>query len=287
MKQLLRAMIEHLPCQRQVFRALKVLHPPKAVYSRLRFRGDFRVNVNGQGAFLLRSRGHGDENQIFWRGLFCEGEAGSLQLWVRLCREAGVIFDVGANWGLFSLVAAAVNPAACVFGFEPVSPTFRVFQENAALNKFAALECIQAAVGAKDGATQIFFHPDNAKQASLNGRGASSETVPALALDSFIRQRGLPGVNALKIDVETFEPEVLQGLAETLPRSRPALLVEVLNDDIGARLAPLLPDGYRFFHIDESGAPPQRHDHIRRLSRASRNWLFCPPETARRLLLPD
>lgn len=287
MKPLLRAMIDHLPCQRQVFQALKVFRPPKAIYSRLRFRGDFRVNVNGRGAFMLRSRGQGDENRIFWRGLFCEGEAGSLQLWVRLCREAQVILDVGANWGLFSLVAAAVNPAARVFGFEPVSPTCRIFRENVALNRFAALECVQAAVGAKDGTTQIFFHPDNAKQASLHGRGACCENVPAVALDSFIRQRGLPGVNALKIDVETFEPEVLQGLAATLPRCRPALLVEVLNDDIGARLQPLLPADYCFFHIDESGAPPLRHDRIRRLSRASRNWLFCPPDTARLLRLPD
>ena len=276
-------MIDNLPARQPFFKALRLVRPPKAIYSRLRFKGDFAVPVDGTGSFFMRSHGHGDENAIFWRGLFGFGESASMRLWVRLCREAACIFDVGANWGLFSLVAAAANPKARVFGFEPVTPSLQVFRENMALNRFSSVEIVHAAVGNIDGTVPMFFNPTDTKQASLGG-GANTvrEDVPALRLDTFFRQQRLPRLDLLKIDVETFEPLVLEGLGQLLGEQTPSMLVEVLNDDVGAKLGQLLPDSYRFFHIDEE-AGPMRRESIRRISRKSRNYFLCSASQAQSL----
>ena len=283
MKKILRAALDHLPARQPILKALRVIRPPKSVYSRLPFKGDFRVAVNGTGAFVMHSHGHGDENAIFWRGLFGFGERASMQLWVRLCAGASCIFDVGANWGLFSLVAAAANPKARIFGFEPVTPSLQIFRANVALNQFPSLEIIHAAVGNLDGAVPMFFNPTDPKQASLGGgAGAVREDVTALRLDTFVRQRGLPRLDLLKIDVETFEPLVLEGMGALLAQQHPTILIEVLNDEVGARLENLLPPDYLCFHVDEeSGA--QRRDSIRRISRKSRNYLLCSASQAKAL----
>lgn len=283
MKKLLRAAIDHLPARQPMLKALRLVRPPKSIYSRLRFRGEFNVPVNGSGSFAMLSHGHGDENAIFWRGLFGFGETASMQLWVRLCTESSCIFDVGANWGLFSLVAAAANPGARVFGFEPVTPSLEVFKANVALNQFTALEIIHAAVGDTDGTLPMFFNPSDTKQASLGGgAGTVREDVTALRLDTFVRQRGLSRLDLLKIDVETFEPLVLQGMGAILAEQHPSILIEVLNDDVGARLEQLLPRDYRMFHVDEESGP-KRRDSIRRISRKSRNYFLCSAAKAQAL----
>jgi tRNA1(Val) A37 N6-methylase TrmN6 len=42
-----------------------------------------------------------------------------LALWIKLCRQSETILDVGANTGVYALVAGAVNKKAKIFAFEP------------------------------------------------------------------------------------------------------------------------------------------------------------------------
>ena len=46
-----------------------------------------------------------------------------------------VIFDIGANTGIFALVSGAANPKARIFAFEPVSRVFEKLKGNVALNE--------------------------------------------------------------------------------------------------------------------------------------------------------
>ena len=49
-----------------------------------------------------------------------EWEKVSLQLWEELCKESEVIFDVGSNTGVYSLLAKSSNPKSKVYAFEPI-----------------------------------------------------------------------------------------------------------------------------------------------------------------------
>jgi hypothetical protein len=105
-----------------------------------------------------------------------------------------------------------------------------------------------------------------------------SSVVPTVALDPFLEERGLGSVSLVKLDIETAEPEALEGMSQTLERDRPAIFCEVLSADVGARLQTILsPLGYRYYHLTPQG-PVEREEilcHPEWL-----NYLFAvsPPE---------
>ena len=68
----------------------------------------------------MRHYGFQLENEIFWSGLTNGWEKISTRLWIELSKNSKVIFDIGANTGIYSLVSKSINPTSQVFAFEPV-----------------------------------------------------------------------------------------------------------------------------------------------------------------------
>jgi Vibrio cholerae RfbT protein len=134
-----------MPFRRPQFSTIRPLRPPKKIYRHLRFVGQFRVRINRQQSFLVQHHGYGVETELFWEGLFNGNHDEAMRLWIKLCKEASCIFNVGANLGLFSLVAKAVNDRARVIAFEPVSDLAQKLKENRRINEFD-VECEQLAV---------------------------------------------------------------------------------------------------------------------------------------------
>lgn len=278
----LRDVYAAIPCKRETFTALRsVWVPPESVYRHLHFKGDFRVE-HEDCRFLIRHHGFQVENEIFWGGLLGGWEKVSLSLWLKLCRGASTILDVGANTGIYALCAKAASPGSRVVAFEPVQRVFEKLRLNCELNSFD-IECFQQAASDRDGTGVIIDPPsDHVYSVTVDGgwdcAGATRAVVPTIRLDSFIAQRGLARVDLIKIDVETHEPQVLAGLGEHLQRMRPTMLVEVLSDELGARVEELVQGcGYVFFDIDEKG-PPRRVARIRKSS--GFNYLLCSESQA-------
>jgi hypothetical protein len=101
-------------------------------------------------------------------------------------------------------------------------------------------------------------------------------------LDSIIADRGIQQLDLLKIDVETHEPEVLEGLGGHLSRFRPSMLIEVLNDEVGSRIEEVIKGiGYLYFNIDE------RNDKVTHMESITKsdfyNYLLCSKDVAREL----
>src|SRR5690606_28671555 len=95
-------------------------------------------------------------------------EQKSLKLWSALARNASVILDIGANTGVYSFLAAAVNPNAKVIAFEPVHRTAEIFRKNLKLNG-SEVVLHQVAVS-NISAKAMFYDVDSESQysASLN-----------------------------------------------------------------------------------------------------------------------
>jgi FkbM family methyltransferase len=135
------------------------------------------------------------------------------------------VFDVGANIGYLTyLFCRGVEPGGQVFSFEPDAANFSELAANVKRNGIAFCSPLQAAVGAKDGV--VCFRP------GLNGyidaESGSLPDCPMISLDSFVEQRSIPQVDLVKIDVEGWELDVLQGMRGILGRGhRPILYVEV------------------------------------------------------------
>ncbi len=265
-----------LPFKRHVLSSLRLCPLPHRLHQHLHFEGQFEV-ATPQGSFRIIHYGEEIENDVFWEGLPGRRERVSMALWMRLAQTAGVVLDVGANSGLYSLVAAAMNRAARVYGFEPLAHLFHRYVENCRLNGFdirprqIALSN-EAGIGVMRGYTL-----EKARGAPV----PEGELVPMRRLDSTIEAEGIGRIDLMKIDVEGHEPEVLEGMGPWLDRCKPSLLIEVLDDTAGHRVEAMLGElGYLYFDLDDV-CPPRSRPNIRASSHW--NYLVCQAGVAETL----
>ncbi|MGI8893318.1 MAG: FkbM family methyltransferase [Bacteroidia bacterium] len=233
--------------------------------------------------------GYQIENDIFWAGVAGNWEKDSINLWIELCKFSNVIFDLGANTGIYSLIAKTVNPTAEIYAFEPVKRIFKKLQHNISINNFN-ITAIEKAVSNYDGTAIIYDIPDEhvyAVTVNKNMHSAGTKTVDTVietvTLNTFIRDNNIKNIDLIKIDVETHEPEVLEGFSDYLKKYEPTILIEILNDEIGMNVEKQLTGlNYLYFNINEKGG-------IRQVSSITKsdyfNYLICKPEIATRIKL--
>ncbi len=257
---ILKYIYDFLPFKKYVFRLLRPLKLPYNLIKHLHFKGIFKVNVENR-VFLIMHYGYQIENELFWYGLLNGWEKISMKLWIDLCKESQVILDIGANTGVYSLVAKALSPKAQVYGFEPVERVFQKFKYNNELNKFGIF-CYDFAISNQDGEALIYEIPSEhvysvtVNKNTTQNEKANSTEIKTKKLSTFIKEQKIDRVDLMKIDVETHEAEVLEGMGEYLLLFQPMLLIEILNDDIGRKVQDLLKGiDYLFFNIDEISIP--------------------------------
>lgn len=229
----------------------------------------------------MRMWSKGDDlvtSRLFWRG-FEAHEPETLGVFFRLAARSRTTFDIGANVGFMTLVAAHASPSSKVYAFEPVIEIFERLRSNVARNDLTNVQAVCCAVGAADGSLE-FFAPRPGAEGLNSSASASAEffnaperasyradflptIVPAVSLDGFIARHQIGPVDLLKIDTEMTEPDVLRGGREMLARDRPDLICEVLpRGNTGEQIEEILsPLGYHFYHLTRGG--PQRREHIR------------------------
>jgi len=291
MKQLLVKVYKIIPFKKQVFGFIKTFWiPPHSVYKHLHFTGTIKIKADNASSFYMKHYGMEIENDFFWKGLTGGWEKISMKYWMLLCRNAKVIVDIGANTGVYSLTAKAINPSAKVYAFEPLKQMFRKLILNNELNKYN-IACIEKAASDRNGKAIIYeTGTDHVAAASLNAEtrqygDLNTETeIEAITLDTFIQANDIDKIDLIKIDVETHEPNVLEGYKQYLSLHRPDFLIEVLNDEVADKLQPLF-DGldYQYFNIDDKQGTIRKTDRITKSDYF--NYLICTKESAQQLKL--
>jgi len=288
MKKALKKLYAAIPFKQQFFSLLRPFGLPASLYQHLHFNGVFKVKFEGC-SFLMQHYGYQIENSLYWAGPLNGWERISMQLWINLCKDAEVIIDLGANTGIYSLLAKAIRPEAQVYAFEPVQRVYDKLLKNCDLNHYD-IHCLEYAVSNYDGEGIIYDLPIEhiygatiTKFSDVNAGNAIEVKVKMKKLSTFIKEAGLTKIDIMKIDVETHEPEILEGMDEYLALLRPSILVEVLTDEAGARIEALIKGmGYLYFNIDEVNKPRQ----VNKITHSDYfNYLLCSPETARKLSL--
>ena len=171
------------------------------------------------GYKLFLNIGRSNTHQL----LYLEGErfVREQALLTGLVKQGDVIIDVGANIGYYLLMFEKLaGDRGHVFCFEPEPENLSELKRNIAGNHLNNVSCFEAAVGDKCGTTYL-ARGLNAMVCEED-EGLTLE-VKMLTLDSVIEQE----VDVIKIDVEGFEGQVLEGARNIIRRSRPALFVEV------------------------------------------------------------
>jgi FkbM family methyltransferase len=150
----------------------------------------------------------------------------------------GVFLDIGANEGVFSIIAA--KTASRVIAVEPQSRLIPVIQENLRLNGIENVTIVRAAISDQSGTGTLHLSPDvnNASTAlSRNTRyPVKTETTPLMPLTELFDQLGLETVDFMKMDIEGYEYEAILGSPEIFQKQRiRAFAVEFHLDRIEAR----------------------------------------------------
>jgi len=179
----------------------------------------------------------------------------------RLLSDDDVFWDIGANVGYFTLVAAAalVNHGQ-IAAFEPGENAYARLVENLGLNPYRNVKTFNLAVSDREGEAVLHVSGDIAdSSASLYEPGqaqARGQACRTVALDHFLRAEGLRPPNLIKLDVEGAELAVLQGARELLAHTPPLFLMEMEEKNLAAAgaskaaIAQVLTGyGYRAAHL--------------------------------------
>lgn len=232
-------------------------------YRHVPYHGLVRVEPVPGHYFNIVSRGGHIENSLYWEGIYLH-EAVSMRTWSELASESSVVLDIGANSGVFALVAAAMG-AKQVHAFEPLPRIYGILCENIKSNTFGSVKAWQCAVSDKAGEAELFdpggVAPTSASLSSQFTKshlceGYQTIRVPVTSVDSFCSEHGICQVDLIKIDVEGYEEFVLHGMVQTVFRCKPVIVMEVLEEyDTQLRMVvdDLFEGVYRWERINEGG----------------------------------
>jgi FkbM family methyltransferase len=191
--------------------------------------------------------------QNYLRG---EAERAVQEVLAERLRPGMVFYDLGANVGLFSLLAARlVGTNGKVFSFEPDPETAGRLRRHVARNGFENIEIVEAGVWSSSGQMNFAAADSSSPDRGVGKFVASSSSISGtptrcVSLDDFVQTA--PPPDAIKCDVEGAEVEVFRG-AETLLRMRhPWLVCEIHLGSSGRALRPYLSRlGYRLESVDQ------------------------------------
>lgn len=172
----------------------------------------------------------------------------------RLVQSGDVVWDVGANIGLFSFAAAArAGHTGTVLAIEADTWNVGLLRRSGALSGAGAgVQVLPAAVSDTVGISSFNIavrsrstnHLATVAGSTQTGGVRETQLVPSVTLDYLLGH--FPGPDVLKIDIEGAESLALQGANEVLSL-RPVLICEVAQENATAVRDLLKPHGYRFF----------------------------------------
>jgi FkbM family methyltransferase len=179
-------------------------------------------------------------------------------------RPGSVFFDVGANVGFFALLAArAVGPRGRVVAVEPMPANAAALRRNVERNGEHNVTVVEAAAGREPGRGRLGLstHPGGN---ALESTGAPTDVtgfveVDVVTIDDLVQGGQAPPPSLVKIDTESGEAEVIEGMGRVLATHRPSVLIELDAatvaevDDKAAGVEGLLaPAGYRVGRLQPS-----------------------------------
>jgi len=231
---------------------------PKNIINRIPVIGIISLQLPNSKKLYLYTDGNDPITSILsWRGIDAY-ERSTIKLFIKLLRYSDSVFDIGANIGIYALIAAIDNPNRNVYAFEPVPRVFDYLKKNVEINRLHNLQIDSSAITNYDGNISIYIPPQDipVSASTLQGFRNTSEviTVRALTLDTFIAVNNISRVDLIKIDTEATEHRVIEGAKTILKRDEPIIICEVLKGRTELFLHSIMDRlGYKYFWISRDG----------------------------------
>jgi FkbM family methyltransferase len=193
------------------------------------FRGAGKPRAR-PSSIVMRIPGHRDIELISYYDQFlgyyetCEPQ--TKQWFVEHAHANWVILDCGANIGYYSILFSRLSPDGRVYAFEPTETAMMLVENLRHCRAQDNVEVVRCALGAKSGEFEDSIF-------RIWGGAPERRRYTFTTIDAFVAERGLT-VDAIKIDVDSFDLEVLRGARQTLVEQDPFVMVE-LNHALSQR----------------------------------------------------
>jgi FkbM family methyltransferase len=274
-----------------IFSFIRRFFPTKRdKYKNYSFKGRFKLRTRDGLDFYLYNNHYNLESNLFWQGYQeCPWEKQERLVWAELAKESKIIFDIGANTGIYSIVAKAKNTAASVFAFEPQPNVHLALSKNNAINKFD-IKCESIALSSKSGRASFYNYGNNtfternttAGSLNPNWRRKDQETIEVQTetLANYCKEKGVNKIDLMKIDVETHEYEVLKGYTNLIHSHKPYIILEIQSLEIGRQIERLFDSEIFHFYKFTLENGLEAADHLGGDDRAL-NYLISPKAIAK------
>lgn len=194
-----------------------------------------------------------------------------------------VCLDVGAHKGVVThMLTKRVGDTGSVIAFEPQKELFEWLERMIRSFQFSNVT-IESVALAEESGSRTLYRAGITKSGSLaedDELYSESISVEAITLDEYCESNNFEKLSFIKIDVDGFESQVLEGAASTLKAFKPILFVEISDKDLEAVSTVLSNLGYgepefeyrgRRYKGSETSSVPHRHS-----GSLFRNFLFRP-----------
>lgn len=193
------------------------------------------VNVNGYQMSLLPN----DDGISTELALFHTHEPVNTKLLAENLKKGMTCFDIGANIGYYTLLESKkVEDEGKIIAIEPSPINFKLLQKNIQNENVTNVELYQIAGGDHDGTIKFFLDPHSNLSRIISNEEKVPENgeiveVPIKKLDSFLETSAINTLDFIRMDVEGYEFNILEGMKDTIKKFKPMIQMEVHTSLLG------------------------------------------------------
>ncbi|MBI2730579.1 MAG: FkbM family methyltransferase [Sphingobacteriales bacterium] len=173
------------------------------------------------------------QQYIFWERYY---EKPAVMVLKKIIQPDSVFFDIGANSGYYSLIAANKAIHGKVYSFEPATRHFQKLLDNIHLNKLSNIKVFNTGIGNKN--EKAIFYLSSDENSGMSGlrpaENFSGKTalIEVVRLDDFSETASISSVDIIKIDIEGAELNALEGMEKIILKYKPVFFIEMIGNQL-------------------------------------------------------
>ena len=166
---------------------------------------------------------------VLYCGLYDYDEMNFL---LRYLRSEDSFLDIGANIGVYTLLAASKIHSGSIHSIEALPKNYIRLQENLKLNQFEQVKTYELAVSDCTGTVALNLAEGDSMPFITRTTAKNTITVPTNTLDNLLQNQPLANLTLAKMDIEGAEILALKGAASLLKQQRPHVWILEINDTV-------------------------------------------------------
>ncbi|WP_392534646.1 FkbM family methyltransferase [Nostoc sp. C117] len=151
---------------------------------------------------------------------------------LRYLRTGDSFIDIGANVGIYTLLAASKIKSGSIYSFEALPKNYTRLKENLTLNQFRQVQPYAIAISDFTGNTALNLAEGDSMPFITSDVTKNTITVPTDTLDNLLPIEIISELTLVKMDIEGAELLAMKGAISLLKQQRPHVWIMEINDAV-------------------------------------------------------